>query len=360
MDEKQRTEQQESPPAGVTGAARPAGEPEPAADPADGAPAADPADGAQADGAPDPFPVTAPVAPEKGGAGGMKPGVVAVLCVALVLVTALVSAAVWRGSSPWVAKVNGEKITQNELYDAMYANIGSDALQNLVTEKLIAQEAKAKKVSVTKEELDERMAVLIDRQFGSQEQFEQLLAMYSMTRADFEDQIRNQLTVEKILEPNIKLTDADLSAYFEDHRDKFHTPRSAEVRHVLVETRAEAEEVRAAIAGGADFAEVAKERSTDEATAAQGGAMGSIRHNEQLPPWLLAAFDLAPGELSEVVEGDNGFHVMEVTGLNPAVTPKFEDVKDEVRQMALEERMMALYPEWLNSLLESADLEYRD
>lgn len=291
---------------------------------------------------------------------GLKPVFVAVLCAALVLITALASAAVWREDTPWVAKVNGEKITQAELYDAMYANIGSEALQNLITEKLIAQEAKAQNVSIGKEELDARMNTLITKQFGSEEQFQQLLAMYNMSRADFEKQMKTQITVEKILEPSVNLGDDDLVAFFEDNRDRFRKPARVEVRHILSETREEAEEVRAAVAGGADFAAIARERSIDEATASRGGALGPVNHDDGLPSWLKTAFELTPGELSAVVESDDGFHVMEVTDHTPAATPEYEAVKDEVRQTALEEKMMTLYPEWLNNLLENAEIEYRE
>ncbi len=291
---------------------------------------------------------------------GMKLPAVAALCVVLVLITALISASIWRADSEWVAKVNGEKITRAELYDAMYANIGPDSLQNLVTEKLIAQEAKAQNVSVSKEELGERMNELITQQFGSEEQFDQLLAMYGISRSDFEDQMKTQITIEKILEPSITLGDDVLAEYFEKNREMFYTPRSAEVRHVLSETRAEAEEVRAALAGGADFGEIAKERSTDQSTASRGGELGSISYSDSLPSWLKSAFDLEPGELSEVVESEDGFHVIEVTELTPASEPEFEEVKEEVRRKVLEEKMMTLYPEWLNNLLENADIEYRD
>lgn len=291
---------------------------------------------------------------------GMKLPAVAALCVVLVLITALISANFWRSDSEWVAKVNGEKITRAELYDAMYANIGPDSLQNLVTEKLIAQEAKTQNVSVSKEELDERMNTLITQQFGSEEQFNQLLAMYGMSRTDFEDQMKTQITVEKILESNINLNDDVLAEYFEENREMFNTPRSAEVRHVLSETRAEAEEVRAALAGGADFGEIAKERSSDQSTASQGGELGSISYSESLPSWLKSAFELAPGELSGVVESEDGFHVIEVTELTPAAEPEFEEVKEKVRRKVLEEKMMTLYPEWLDNLLEKADIEYRE
>lgn len=305
-------------------------------------------------------PVDEPAYPRREGGGGMKPAAVAALCVVLVLITALISAGVWRDDAQWVAKVNGEKVTQAELYDEMYANMGPDSLQNLITEKLIAQEAKAQDISVSDEELDERMNKLINQQFGSEEQFEQLLAMYNMSRADFEEQMRNQITVGKILEPSIDLKDEELKTYFEENREVFNTPRTAEIRHILSETRAEAEEVRAEIAGGADFTEIAKERSADQTTAPNGGEMGPISYSEELPSWLLSAFELSPGELSAVVEGEDGFHVIEVTDLTPAVEPEFEEVKDEVRQMVLEEKMMTIYPEWLNNLLENANIEYQE
>ncbi|MHB8183078.1 MAG: peptidylprolyl isomerase, partial [Candidatus Desulforudaceae bacterium] len=73
----------------------------------------------------------------------------------------------------------------------------------------------------------------------------------------------------------------------------------------------------------------------------------------------LTAFDLKADELSAVIESENGFHVLQVTELIPALEPTFEEVKDDVQQAILEEKMATVYPEWMDSLWKKAKIEYK-
>ncbi|MDQ7791159.1 MAG: peptidyl-prolyl cis-trans isomerase [Clostridia bacterium] len=292
--------------------------------------------------------------------GGIKPVVVVALSLVLILVTALISANIWRAESKPVAVVNGEKVSQSELYQEMYMKSGEESLHGIITQRLIQQEARANKVSVSDEDVKERLDRMIAQDFQSEENFEQLLKIYNLTKADIEEQLRTQLIVETILSAQLNLGDEELERYFNEHRQYFSEPVTVEVRHIQSDTRADAKAARTAVAGGADFAQVAKERSTDDLTASKGGELGKVPYSESLPQWVLAAFELKVGELSNVLESESGFHVLQVTELSPAVEPSFEEVKSDVQQAILEERMSTLYPEWMDSLWKKAKIEYKN
>jgi hypothetical protein len=87
--------------------------------------------------------------------------------------------------------------------------------------------------------------------------------------------------------------------------------------HILVPTREEAEAARERIAAGADFAAIAREISTDEATAANGGDLGWFTREEMAAPFAEAAFALEPGAISEPVESEFGWHVIQVAESDP-------------------------------------------
>jgi hypothetical protein len=82
--------------------------------------------------------------------------------------------------------------------------------------------------------------------------------------------------------------------------------------HILVPTREDAEAARARIIAGEDFAAVAQELSTDDSTGANGGDLGWFTREEMVAPFAEAAFSLEPGELSEPVESEFGWHIIEV------------------------------------------------
>ena len=88
--------------------------------------------------------------------------------------------------------------------------------------------------------------------------------------------------------------------------------------HILLPTREEAEAARARVTeGGEDFAAVARELSTDESTAANGGELGWFTREEMVAPFAEAAFALEPGAISEPVETEFGWHVIQVEERDP-------------------------------------------
>ena len=109
--------------------------------------------------------------------------------------------------------------------------------------------------------------------------------------------------------------------------------------HILAPTREEAESARARVTeGGEDFATVARELSTDESTAANGGDLGWFTREEMVAPFAAAAFDLEPGAISEPVETEFGWHVIQVKERDP--DRPLTDLQINRLQQAAEERWL--------------------
>ena len=110
--------------------------------------------------------------------------------------------------------------------------------------------------------------------------------------------------------------------------------------HILLPTREAAEAARARVTqGGEDFAAVAREVSTDESTAANGGDLGWFTREEMVAPFAEAAFALEPGAISEPVETEFGWHVIQVTERDP--DRPLTDAQINHLQQAAEERWLA-------------------
>lgn len=126
-------------------------------------------------------------------------------------------------------------------------------------------------------------------------------------------------------------------------REVASRPAEEEVhaRHILVPTEAEAREALAELRNGADFAAVAQRRSSGPG-AREGGDLGFFKRGDMVPEFAEAAFGLQPNQLSEPVRSPFGWHVIQVLERRTAPPPRFEEVRDQLRQQMLESEVNAL------------------
>lgn len=131
-------------------------------------------------------------------------------------------------------------------------------------------------------------------------------------------------------------TDEEIAAWYQAHRDQLDRPERVRLRQILVPDRALAERALAELRAGAEFETVAREM-----TAAGSGVVGGpaeVLARDELPPaYADTIFRLAPGELSELVEADYGFHVFQVVERLPAERVSLEAARDEIANRLREE-----------------------
>ena len=153
----------------------------------------------------------------------------------------------------------------------------------------------------------------------------------------------------------VEVKDDEVAEYYALHKDdKFTEPEQVRARHILVKTAADAgadakaaarkkaEELLAKLKAGADFAALAKERSEDAGSAANGGDLGLFTRGRMTPAFEEAAFALQGGGLSDVVETPFGFHVIKVEEHRPGGAKPLETVHDEIADTLKRERSLAL------------------
>ena len=131
------------------------------------------------------------------------------------------------------------------------------------------------------------------------------------------------------------ISDQDLEKYFQENRSMFDVLSEVQARHILVETKSEAEDVIARLAQGEAFADLARELSLDMFTREDGGKLEPLFKpvNEEAEDTLVeAAFALEKGEYSAPVETGEGFHVIEVLDKKEGRAVKFSEVRDDVRE----------------------------
>lgn len=262
-----------------------------------------------------------------------------------------------QGDSNVVAWVNGEPITRDELYDEMVRQVGQQVLDELILIRLVYQAAADQGVSVDPDALAEEVAA-IEADVGGPDQLAFLLQMYNMTREELERQISLNMLVRAVLEPDIQVTEDEVRSWFDENRDRLRQDEQVRARHILVETEEEALELRERLLAGEDFAALAREHSTDVGSALRGGDLGWFGRGVMVEPFEAAAFSLEPGEISEPVQSQYGYHLILVEDRQEAREAKLDDtLRSSIEEELREEKLSLRIPAWLEELRNAAEIE---
>jgi peptidyl-prolyl cis-trans isomerase C len=153
------------------------------------------------------------------------------------------------------------------------------------------------------------------------------------------------------------IVDAALEKYLNDHpiadeevRPEYDAqvaalPREYHARHILVADKATADDITKQLAGGADFAKIAKQKSTDSSKDT-GGDLGWFTLDTMVEPFANAVAALQPGQTTtEPVQSQFGWHVIKLEDTRASVAPPFENVKDRVKMMVQRKKLQAYLDE---------------
>jgi peptidyl-prolyl cis-trans isomerase C len=155
--------------------------------------------------------------------------------------------------------------------------------------------------------------------------------------------------VQKNVLSKVKVTDKDVEEYYKNHPKEFEKPETVKARHILIgfkgdmtedqkkELRKKAEDVLKKAKGGDDFAQLASEYSDDPGSKTKGGELGYFPKGNMVPEFENAAFNLKPGEISNVIETPYGYHIIKVEDKKAAEMPAFDSIKEQVRVKATQD-----------------------
>ncbi|MGS2780474.1 foldase protein PrsA [Robertmurraya sp. GLU-23] len=278
----------------------------------------------------------------------------------ITIVTALVGLAIIAGillssKDSVVAMVGDASISEDELQQTLLDQYGADALDVLITNKLIELEADKQKITVSDEEVEEELAALAES-YGGETALEEAVVATGMTMDDVRDDIINYIKTEKLLEPRIEITDEELQTYFDENKDTFATAEQVQASHILVADEATANEVKSKLDAGEDFSELAKEYSTDTTTSESGGDLGYFSSGDMVAEFEEVAFALGVDEISAPVKTEYGYHIIKVVDHQEAKEANFEDSKGEISDTLMNDKMSTEYTVWLEELKEEYEI----
>jgi foldase protein PrsA len=291
----------------------------------------------------------------KSGAARIVPWVIAAIAVAA-LIFVLVRTPSDGGLNETVGKMDGATFSTADLYAEMTKSMPvaqqANILDSLMTLKLIDLEAVKAGVTVSDSDAQAELDK-IKENFGSDEEFNAALAQAGMTLDSLKEQIGTQVKLRNIFEKQNPATEDDFKAYYETNKENFATtPKQVQASHILLETKEEADAVLAQLKAGKDFATLAKEKSLDPGSKDEGGVLPLFGRGEMNSGFETAAFALAKGEMSDVVEAESGFHIIKVADIVEAVIPTYDELKADVKQTYFDEKIGTEGEAWMEKVKE--------
>jgi len=239
-----------------------------------------------------------------------------------------------------LAIVDGRKIQDSDVYSLMQ-NLGQNAAQfqgeegkaHLLTE-IIAQEL------LYSEAMENKIA--------DEEAFQTVLKQ-------MEKSLLIQYAANKLM-TSVTVDDAEAKAFFESNPEMFKPEVSAVASHILVEDKETADKALAEIKDGLSFADAAMKYSSCPSKE-EGGALGEFTRGRMVPEFEEAAFNMTPGEISEPVQTQFGYHIIQLDSINSSEAPSFDDVKDQVKQQVTATKQNEAYAAKQDELKEKYTVE---
>lgn len=198
-----------------------------------------------------------------------------------------------------VVKTNVGDISKEEFYEELRERQGEQVLQEMVTIKVLED-----KYTVDDKDVDEEVDTAKE-QLG--EQFDMWLVQQGYGDEDsFRELIRVNLLFDEAVYGDVEISDEEIQEFYDRMKQE------VEAEHILVEDEELANEIKDKLDNGEDFAELAKEYSTDPGSAEEGGKLPTFSIGEMVPEFEDAAYTLDIDTISDPVQSSHGFHVIRV------------------------------------------------
>jgi peptidyl-prolyl cis-trans isomerase C len=260
----------------------------------------------------------------------------------------------------------GKPITVNQA-----ASLQKEVLESMVRREILYQESRKSAIKPDENAVDKELKAL-RQQFPDEAEYKSELSRRNITeeilRSRMERNSAVQQYVERQFAAKVTVTDSDTVSYYEGHLDLFKQPLQVRVSHILIRTdpawdearkqeaRRKAEQIMKELKAGKDFAALARDQS-DSPTRTNGGDLGYIKAAQLEKQFQSAVLALKPGETSDVISAEYGFHIFKLTDKKPETVLAYENVKEKIQQLLREEKARKEAELYAKTLREKASVE---
>lgn len=293
-----------------------------------------------------------------------------------------------------IARVNNDIITRSELQrskdevrqelkqqygdkaEVMFRDREKDALRDLIDQQLLLQKAKDKGLTADTELIKRLDDMRKQMNLSSMEDLEKAASEQGVSYEDFKQNMKNQILTQMVIrnevQPKIQITQEEEKKFYEQHQKDLEHPERVRLGEILISTeklepgdqaglaaaQEKAQQVLTAVRGGANFEELAKKESSGP-TAAQGGDLGYFKRGTLAKELEDKAFNLKPGETTDVLRTKQGFLILKVVEHEQAGVPPMKDVEPQIADQLYLQKLQPALREYLTKLREDAYIDIR-
>jgi foldase protein PrsA len=232
-----------------------------------------------------------------------------------------------------------------------YDQLKQDVMQFLIQGEWVQQEADKRGIEVKPAELRKALEDQKQQVFPNDKQYKQFLKTSGMTEDDVLFRVKlnelQQRLTQKVTEEATKVSDGDISSYYDKNKKRFAQPERRDLRVVLTKTEAKAAQAKRALGSGDSFKQVVKKYSIDEASKSQGGLLPAVSEGQQEKAFDAAIFDAKKGEIEGPVKTQFGWYVFKVEKVTEASQQTLDESKDTIKNLLRSQRQQKALDEFI-------------
>ena len=260
---------------------------------------------------------------------------------------------------------------ENDVSTEQAIELKKELLDSLIDQELLYQESQKKNIVVSEETVASSIG-MVKEKFESEDDYQKALIDADIQGNDLENRIKRRIAINMLVNEyiirDIAVSDDESRIYYDAHPNDFIEPEQIRASHILVSVDKEdgeskkvaakekIEVLQRKIEAGEDFEQLARENS-DCPSSEKGGDLGYFKRGAMVKEFEDAAFPLALGEVSDVVETQFGYHLIKVTDKKDAETIPYDTVKDDLQNYLKRQKLQTEVSSLLETLRKDAKIE---
>lgn len=248
-----------------------------------------------------------------------------------------------NGPEVWEKDINGKKFID-------YAK--EELLNSLIDETILLKKAADIGIVAPKEQIDAEIEY-IKQMFESDEKYKEYLISQNITEEYIVNDLTKRIIINNLVNEitkSIEIPEDELKTIYDSMKDSFISIKAS---HILMENQEEAKKILERAKAGEDFNELAMEFSIDPSAKENSGELGYFSVGDMVPEFEKAAFALEPGQISDLVQSDFGFHIIKAEDKK---TLGFDEAKSQIREELLPEKRNEFFVSYFEELKSKAEI----
>lgn len=273
--------------------------------------------------------------------------------------------------SPYEAQIKAVGYDPEKEQQMLY-RVRSDVVEKLVDQKIIDQEIKRYKITVSDQDIDNDIERIKEGKLWTDEDFRKALEYEGMTIESYREKLKKQALRARLLNTvvraNIVITEEDIASYYASNIEKYQGELKYHLRNIIMRVLEDAgteakrsvlekmENIKAALENGASFESLARQRS-ESVLAKNGGDLGILPYKDFSSQLKQALEGLSIGQHTGVLDTDQGFQIFYIENILTENEILLEEAYSEIESTLYKELSDKAFTDWLNTLRETSHIK---